>query len=524
MASGKPDWNRVTTIQGLSGSDFVPIKVDSNGQMYIALTGQSIGVSNHPSDYFKEGENVEVNNHPSDYFKANEAVGSIANNVTVDQSDADRLIKGKDGATPYYIAVDSSGIILARLKGAYGGSLYDVLLDDTGIMLARLKGYDGSALKDVLVDSSGKIITSIQGKVVETELLLLVCDFGDDNPVTEWTLEGDASARDVVTDPVKEGSAAIQVTVDASESGDDFAGIESTTDRGDWSSYQNDWVYVWVYLPTLAYLATAGHAFKISIGNTSANYYNWEFDKADLVQGWNLLKCDLANSDSGTGITDWTDIDWVRCRAVAVVGNTDDFTFTVDYMVVVRRPASADSLIDIAVDSLGVMQAQISGDYGGRQKVIAVDSAGVMKANITTQDLGVLNTRPFFGKHDTTMEDSTSNAAGEQSLRYFGSDTPGRIVGGFLYIDADASYKTAYLKIKIDGAGKEVITFEEMNEYNLNLPGTHTSYLLKYDDTNFIYCVAFTPGLAFLLNVDIILGRIAVQMSYQIELIVERDV
>jgi len=132
------------TMTGKYGTDLIPIKLDADGQMFIAMTGQSLDVANLPSDYFKEGEAVAV---PGGVDISNEPV-----------------IQGKDGATPHVVAVDSAGIILARMKGAFGATLKDIAVDTDGLMLSVIKGDDGGTLRTVKVDSLGSMISRMQGQ------------------------------------------------------------------------------------------------------------------------------------------------------------------------------------------------------------------------------------------------------------------------------------------------------------------------------------------------------------------------
>jgi hypothetical protein len=147
VSSGRPDFHPTMLLEGKHDTQLIPVLVDANGQMYIVMTGQEIEVNNLPDDYFKSGENV----------------GGIDSNVTVDQSAKDRDMIGIDGTSRRQVAVDSYGIMLARMKGAYGGALKDIAVDDTGIMLARLKGVFGDALKDIKVDVDGQMIAVIKG-------------------------------------------------------------------------------------------------------------------------------------------------------------------------------------------------------------------------------------------------------------------------------------------------------------------------------------------------------------------------
>ena len=122
MSSGRPDFHPTMLLEGKHGTSLVPVLVDANGQMYIVMSGQQIEVTD-------------------------------ILNVT----DKDRDIWGFDGTTARPVAVDSAGIILARLKGLFGTTLKDVAVDTDGKIIALLQGYYGSIPKGVALDANGLI-------------------------------------------------------------------------------------------------------------------------------------------------------------------------------------------------------------------------------------------------------------------------------------------------------------------------------------------------------------------------------
>jgi hypothetical protein len=442
MSSGKPDWNRVVTIQGLRNSTYIPLKVDASGQLRISMTGQEIEVNNLASDYLKEDGNVAVSNHPSDYFKADQAVGSItnnvnvaqtdsnrvisgtltgitnnvnvaqtdsnrvisgtltgitnnvnvaqtdsnrvitgsitsiANNVNVAQVDSDRTMQGKDGATPHYVAVDSAGIILSRMKGAYGGALRDVAVDTNGLMIARIKGAYGGALYDIALDNSGKMLTGVFGKIVDEEILHTLIDFGSGSPTTEWTAIADADNIRQSEEYAKSGIYGMLFTVDASKGGTRYATVYTTTSRGDVTPFSGDHLYFWVYFSTLDYLNASGSAIEISIGSAGDNRIQFNIALSELNTGWTLIKLDLPNPDATEGTIDWSSIAWLLMTIVEITDNTHDFECAVDGFVFVRQSGFEGYLTEVAVNRAGVMKAEMTGLHSGYSKPMLVDAKG----------------------------------------------------------------------------------------------------------------------------------------------------
>ena len=91
---------------------------------------------------------------------------------------------------------------------------------------------------------------------------------------------------------------------------------------------------------------------------------------------------------------------------------------------------------------------------------------------------------------DETVTTLSNTKVGE--LKY-----KGIIYGGYLYIEKASSGKNDIPQIRVDGQVLNEFTFEELDKYNITRPGIYGVYSLKFDDTNFIYVVAFNPGITF---------------------------
>jgi len=524
MARGKPDYHRATVIEAKYGSDFIPVVVDASGQMYIALTGQQIAVNNHPSDYFKEGElvvatgDVSVNNHPSDYLKENGDIASITNNVIVDQSDADRVLKGTEGANKRYIAVDSAGIILARLKGAEGATLRDVAVDSSGILLARMKGAFGATLKDIAidtdgkiigvfqgdddgtlrniyVDSSGKMVARIQGVGGGNESIFTIDDGGDEDTISDWAEGNDGLNPTSLSNFGKEGVYSMKLGVDASASGVASAYWQKDIDVGDLSQYSTKKVYISVYFSRIDRLIASGTAFQYVIGSSFDNVIWFSFTKADLSVGWNLLECDLDDPTATTGTIDWTDIDFQKLFVYEVASNTIDFYLVLDLISVVQVNPNEGVLQDLETDKDGLLLSKMVGSYGDLHKPITTDRYGNLRNNITKQDLwtqvcnkhkGAVLQKYCFRDHPSIEEYTMCDLTG-----------PGVILGGHLFHSSTNAHHTCVPLITIDGQAFVGENFQDYDIRGLTSQFSNIPHLCNYDPTNGRYSVGFPSGITF---------------------------
>ena len=73
----------------------------------------------------------------------------------------------------------------------------------------------------------------------------------------------------------------------------------------------------------------------------------------------------------------------------------------------------------------------------------------------------------------------------------------GIIYGGVMLISYTSTQKNSFPTIYIDGVQMVSGSFYATNFYALNKPDTLLFYELKYDDVNFVYAVALTPGITF---------------------------
>jgi len=510
MARGKPDYHRATVIEAQKGVNFQPVLLDANGHMFIALTGQQIA----------------VNNHPSDYFKKDEAIGSITNNVTVEQTDSDRILKVKENDTVHYLGVDTNGIMIARLKAASGEVLKDIAIDTSGVLLARLQGKTDNGLhdvavdteglilarmqggsteglKDVYVDTAGKMVARVQGVGGGLEPLFTIEDGGDEDLISDWV-----EAQDGL-DPVnlegfgKEGQHAMKLGIDASLSGSDYAQWVKNVAIGDMYQYRNMKIYMWVYIQTRDYLATISSALRYIIGNDPGNRIYFDFLKTQLSVGWNLLEMDLSSPSGSTGTVDWTDIDYQTINVNTILNNEADFYVVIDLIAVVKPNPSTGTLIDVATDKDGLMISKMVGSYGELHKPITADRFGHLRINISEQGLFTQVSNNYREKLIVSNVERIHTGAEDYTM--LSLEGRGVVMGGSILHTGVSSHITCQVQTKIDGDDIGIYDIQILNTYGMTIPWSHIPHLIHYNDTDFRYVMMFPHPLTFENSLEIII-------------------
>lgn len=162
-------------------------------------------------------------------------------------------------------------------------------------------------------------------------------DCGDTSNVEDW-VEGYDGLNPVENEVyVKQGFKSMALGVDADLNGSDEARWINISDLGNLSNYKNDWLYLWVYFPTLNYVAPSSDVFLYSLGSSATDRNRYIWIKSDLSVGWNLLTIAIDNPTSSIGTIDWTKIDYQRIQVFEATGNENDFTFYVDDLKIWRK-------------------------------------------------------------------------------------------------------------------------------------------------------------------------------------------
>lgn len=170
-----------------------------------------------------------------------------------------------------------------------------------------------------------------------SKIFILLDDCGDTSNIEDWV--GTKDGLNPVDNQVyvKQSNHSMALGVDADKDAGDSAWWQKNTNLGDLSAYQHDWLYFWVYIPTLDYLPATGNALRFYWGSDGNNYMQFRWNKSDLSIGWNLLKADFDNPAWEGGTIDWTQIDYQVFLIYESAGNTNDFTVYVDSIMIVKN-------------------------------------------------------------------------------------------------------------------------------------------------------------------------------------------
>lgn len=115
--------------------------------------------------------------------------------------------------------------------------------------------------------------------------------------------------------------------------------------------------------------------------------------------------------------------------------------------------------------------------------------------DLASQELAKLTSRENFGAVQVSNTIGAVTPSAENILLSVSGE--GIIYGGILGLDAAASQKTDIPRLYVDGGLIANLAWEGLNKYNANTNEAAGVYLLKYDDTAFVYSGAFTRGITF---------------------------
>lgn len=132
----------------------------------------------------------------------------------------------------------------------------------------------------------------------------------DCNATTDWNASTDAIAAATETDNIKEGTAALKLGKSGTTEASFYyeKTLSGTIDGSNATSIQ-----IFVYIGTsadFAKLETTG-CLNVRLGNDSSNYYDIDYDAADLNVGWNRLSISFDDM-SETGTVDKSILDYLR--------------------------------------------------------------------------------------------------------------------------------------------------------------------------------------------------------------------
>lgn len=166
-----------------------------------------------------------------------------------------------------------------------------------------------------------------------------------------------------------------------------------------------------------------------------------------------------------------------------------------DYLAARMMGWDGETLRTLKVLESGELYATIKAVFDEALTSVQCDVDGNLTLNVKAQDLAELVSRPRYGdvgrfvySHAVTANDST--LIGEVAGR-------GQIYGGALYLDAAASQRADYVRLLVDDFWLPQMTFEDMMTYGMTEEVLTPSFLLCYDEVNFIYSIGITGGITF---------------------------
>lgn len=115
--------------------------------------------------------------------------------------------------------------------------------------------------------------------------------------------------------------------------------------------------------------------------------------------------------------------------------------------------------------------------------------------DIAYQALAEMITRPKYGAAQVAEASEVVDASGVTEL--ISITGKGMIYGGALWMDYTSTQKDSSPLLTIDGNEFRDDGLYTINFMNWNNPLILPISILKYDDTNFVYCVGFAYGYTF---------------------------
>jgi hypothetical protein len=167
-----PDWLRASVLVGKFGSEYIPIAVDENGNMYILMQGLD-GVTLRPVKLDSQGRIIGTLIDPAsnNYVAVNasgflttilKGLGADAALHTISVDNAGQIIMVPRGASGNYMNVDANGFLSSVMKGNDTGTLRTIAVDASGNIVGVLKGETGAGLQTLKVDSEGRLFAYLQ--------------------------------------------------------------------------------------------------------------------------------------------------------------------------------------------------------------------------------------------------------------------------------------------------------------------------------------------------------------------------
>jgi len=165
------------------------------------------------------------------------------------------------------------------------------------------------------------------------------------------------------------------------------------------------------------------------------------------------------------------------------------------YKISVIKGWDGTEFKNLRVTTDGELYILVSALSGVTLIPLQADSEGNLFLNVKAQDLAEVINRPKYGAATASQGSKICAVVNTTVLTTISGK--GIIYGGNVYLHPDVSHKNDYVQLIADSAPLIAYIFDNQNKYNLTHPAVSSLFLTCFDDTNFIYSNALSPGVTF---------------------------
>ncbi len=159
--------------------------------------------------------------------------------------------------------------------------------------------------------------------------------------------------------------------------------------------------------------------------------------------------------------------------------------------------------VDVAAQSIEQLNVDLVAQTLDRLDIdIIAQTIGNLTIDIAAQNLSEIINRPKYGGAQRAA--STADAWANDTRSYITVSGKGMLYGGSLFLEHTASQKTGKPILMVDGVSLAQWSFEDSLSLGMVKPWIKAMFLTKYDDVNFVYCVAFMYGITFETSLQIL--------------------
>jgi len=115
--------------------------------------------------------------------------------------------------------------------------------------------------------------------------------------------------------------------------------------------------------------------------------------------------------------------------------------------------------------------------------------------DITYQTIGQVINRPKYGGAESAWGSRPVDANDITTLLSISSK--GMLYGGVVYMAYGFTQAKGLFELKVDGSFITDKSLVSLNAFGIKKPQSYPIYLLKFDDTKFVYSVAVSYGITF---------------------------